>query len=153
MELPKEYKNMRWYGKGPFEAYSDRQHAVKFGLYTSTISEQYFPYIRPQETGNKIDVRWLELTKNNTVGFKIIGENPIHISALNYRIEDLDSGDQKTQQHASELTLREEVFVTIDGFQQGLGSINSWGTLPLEQYRLPYKSYNFSYWIFSNNFK
>lgn len=147
MELPKDYKNIKWYGKGPFEAYSDRQHAAKVGLFESSISEQYFPYIRPQDTGNKLDVRWAELTKNNSVGLKIIGENPIHISALNYSIEDLDSGDQKTQQHAGELTLREEVFVTIDGFQQGLGSIDSWGTLPLEQYRLPYQSYNFSYWI------
>lgn len=147
MELPKEYNNIRWYGKGPFEAYSDRQHAAKVGLYTSTVSEQYFPYIRPQDTGNKMDVRWFELTKSNNVGLKIIGENLIHISALNYSIEDLDSGDQKTQRHAGEVEPKKEVFVTIDGFQQGLGSINSWGTLPLEQYRLPYQSYEFSYWI------
>lgn len=147
MELPKDYYNMRWYGKGPFEAYSDRQHAAKVGLFTSTVSEQYFPYIRPQENGNKLDVRWVELTKSNGTGLKIIGEKPLFVSALNYSIEDLDSGDQKTQQHAGELTPRKEVFVNIDGFQQGLGGINSWGRLPLEQYRLPYQSYKFSYWM------
>lgn len=147
MVLFQDIKNMDWYGKGPFEAYSDRQHAAKAGIYKSTVSEQYFPYIRPQETGNKMDVRWIELTKNDSVGLKIVGEKPLFVSALNFSKEDLDSGDIKTQQHAGELEPRNEVFVNIDGFQQGLASINSWGALPLVEYRLPYQSYNYSYWI------
>ena len=145
--LPETYKTVEWYGKGPFESYVDRQHAAKVGLYKQTINEQYFPYIRPQLTGNKIDVRWVKLQQKNGVGIQVIGEKFLHISALHFSKEDLDSGIKKTQMHARELTSRKEVYLNIDGFGSGLGSINSWGTLPLEKYRLPYKSYTYSYWI------
>jgi len=145
--LPASFKTIEWYGKGPFESYTDRQHAAKVGLYKGSIAEQYFAYIRPQETGNKIAVRWTTLTKDNGTGIKIYGEKPLQVAALNFDRNDLDSGDKKTQKHAGELTPRKEVFLNIDGYQQGLGSINSWGTLPLEKYRLTYKSYNYSYWI------
>ncbi|MFD0760926.1 glycoside hydrolase family 2 TIM barrel-domain containing protein [Lutibacter aestuarii] len=147
MIVPKEFHTITWYGKGPFEAYSDRQHAAKIGRYKSTVAEQYFPYIRPQETGNKIDVRWATLTNSLGYQLKIIGEKPLYFSALNFSKNDLDSGIEKTQKHAGELTPQERVFVNIDGFQKGLGSINSWGTLPLEPYRLTYKSYEYTYWI------
>ncbi|MGM5470011.1 glycoside hydrolase family 2 TIM barrel-domain containing protein [Flavobacteriaceae bacterium LMO-SS05] len=145
--LPDDYKNISYYGKGPFEAYVDRQHAAKVGLYNQTIAEQYFPYIRPQETGNKLDVRWVSLTKADGSGIKFLSETPFSFSALNYSEDDLNSGEVRTQHHAGELDPRAEVFVNIDGFQQGLGSINSWGTLPLEQYRLEYKDYMYSYWM------
>ena len=145
--LPESYKNITFYGKGPFEAYTDRQHAAKVGLYRQTIEEQYFPYIRPQENGNKKDIRWATITKQDGSGLQFLSEIPFHISALNYSEDDLSSGDKRTQKHAGELDPRKEVFVNIDGFQQGLGSINSWGRLPMEQYRLLYKSYSYSYWM------
>ena len=145
--LPEDYKNITYYGKGPFEAYADRQHAAKIGLFKQTIAEQYFPYIRPQETGNKIDVRWASLTKEDGSGIKFISEKPFYISALNFSEDDLSSGEEKTQHHAGEIDLQKDVFVNIDGFQQGLGSINSWGRLPMEQYLLPYKDYSYSYWM------
>ena len=147
MILPKEFTNIKWYGKGPFEAYSDRQHAAKVGLYNQSIASQYFPYIRPQDTGNKLDVRWVKLTQNEGTGIKIYGEDLLMISALNYSRDDLDSGKKKTQHHAGELEVRQEVFVNVDGFQQGLGGIDSWGEIPLQEYRLPYESYRYSYWI------
>ncbi|MBL4745451.1 MAG: DUF4981 domain-containing protein [Flavobacteriaceae bacterium] len=145
--LPPSYKSIEWYGKGPFESYTDRQHAAKIGLYKGSITSQYFPYIRPQETGNKMDVRWAILRKDTGTGIKIIGEKPLHVAALNFHRNDLDSGAKKSQKHAGELTPRKEVYLNVDGYQQGLGSINSWGRLPLEKYRLPYASYHYSYWI------
>ncbi|ETN95340.1 glycoside hydrolase family 2 TIM barrel-domain containing protein [Zhouia amylolytica] len=145
--LPETYTNISWYGKGPFESYPDRQHAAKVGLYNSSIEDQYFPYIRPQETGNKLDVRWVELSGGKTTKIKIIGNSLLNVSALHYTKEDLDSGDKKTQKHAGELTARKDVYLNVDGYLQGLGSINSWGALPLEKYRLPYASYHYSYWI------
>lgn len=145
--LSKNFENVEWYGKGPFESYTDRQHAAKVGLYSSPVSDLYFPYIRPQENGNRGDVRWMKLITNNDISLKLIGDKPLNISALNYSVDDLDSGSEKGQKHAGELTPRDKVYVNIDGFQQGLGSINSWGALPLEKYRLPYQSYNFSYWV------
>ncbi|TDU43042.1 beta-galactosidase [Gelidibacter sediminis] len=145
--LPEAYKNITFYGKGPFEAYTDRQHAAKVGLYKQSIAEQYFPYIRPQETGNKLDVRWMALTKEDGSGLKFLSETPVSVSALNFAEEDLHTNDERVQHHAGEIDPRKEVFVNIDGFQQGLGSINSWGRLPMEQYRLPYKDYSYSYWM------
>lgn len=147
LEMSGKFNNITFYGKGPFESYADRQHAAKIGTFSSTVSEQYFPYIRPQDTGNKMDVRWAILKDADGNGIKIIGEQPLYFSALNFTKEDLDSGDQKTQQHAGEISPRKNVFINVDGFQQGLGSIDSWGRLPLEKYRLPYKSYSYSYWI------
>ena len=149
--LPKEFKRVEWYGKGPYESYADRQHAAKVGLYSSPISEQYFPYIRPQENGNRAGVRWMKISRNDGVSLKILGTKHLNISALNFTNEDLDSGSSKGQKHAGELTPRDEVFLNIDGFQQGLGSINSWGAMPLEKYILPYKSYNYEYWIVPEN--
>ncbi len=145
--LPKAYKTIAWYGKGPFESYADRQHAAKVGLHKGTIDEQYFPYIRPQENGNKMGVRWVELTKKDGSGVKIYGNKLLQVSALHYSKEDLDSGAKKTQDHAGELTRRDEVYLNIDAVQRGLGSINSWGRLPLAPYRLKYQSYKYSYWI------
>ena len=145
--LSKDFKYIKWYGKGPFESYTDRQHAAKIGKFTQSINEQYFPYIRPQETGTKSDVRWVELLNQNGKGIRFIGETPLFMSALNFSSDDLDSGENKGQQHAGELEKRDLVFVSLDGFQQGLGSINSWGRLPLDKYLLPYNSYEYVYWI------
>ncbi|MGC1633067.1 MAG: glycoside hydrolase family 2 TIM barrel-domain containing protein [Gelidibacter sp.] len=145
--LPETYKNITFYGKGPFEAYTDRQHAAKVGLYKQTIAEQYFAYLRPQENGNKLETRWVSITKDDGSGIKFLSETPFSVSALNFKEEDLHSGDERGQEHAGEIDPRKEVFVNIDGFQQGLGSINSWGTLPLEPYRLHYKDYSYSYWM------
>lgn len=145
--LPSSVKKLTFYGKGPHEAYVDRQHSAKLGLYHQSINEQYFPYIRPQENGNKLDVRWVILTDEDGQGIKFSGDFPFSFSALNYSENDLSSGDKRTQKHAGELEPQNEVYFNIDGFHQGLGSINSWGTLPLEEYRLPYKDYNYSYWI------
>tara|TARA_R110001592_G_scaffold163037_1_gene396742 strand:+ start:21431 stop:24544 length:3114 start_codon:yes stop_codon:yes gene_type:complete len=145
--LPEDYKNIVFYGKGPFEAYSDRQNAAKVGIFNQTIKEQYFPYIRPQETGNKLEVRWVNLIKEDGSGIQFLSETPFHFSALNYTEDDLSSGDKRTQKHAGELDARKEVYVNIDGFQQGLGGINSWSRIPLEAYRLPYQNYSYSYWL------
>ncbi len=147
LELSSDYKNITFYGKGPFEAYTDRQHAAKVGLYKQTIEEQFFAYLRPQENGNKLEVRWVSLTKDDGSGLKFLSETPFSVQALNYREDDLHSGDERKQEHAGEIDPRKEVFVNIDGFQQGLGGITSWGTLPLEQYRLHYKDYSYSYWM------
>ncbi len=145
--LPESFTSIKWYGRGPFESYVDRQHSAKVGLYEGSIADQYFPYIRPQETGNKLDVRWVELLRSDSSGIKIYSENLLNISALHFSKEDLDSGSMKTQKHAGELSSREKVYLNVDGFQQGIGSINSWGALPLDDYMLPYKSYHYFYWI------
>jgi beta-galactosidase len=145
--VPKQYSNLTYYGRGPWENYIDRNYSANVGIYKSTVDEQFFPYVRPQETGNKTDVRWFSLTDKKGKGLKIIGELPIEFSALFYSIDDLDPEKDRNQRHAGELTKRNEIYLNVDYRQMGVAGINSWGTLPLEQYRVKYGSYRYAYVI------
>jgi beta-galactosidase len=145
--VPKQYSNLTYYGRGPWENYVDRCYSANVGLYKSAVDEQFFPYVRPQETGNKTDVRWLTLTDKKGNGLKITGELPIAFSALFYSIDDLDPEKDRNQRHAGELAKRSEVYLNVDYRQMGVAGINSWGALPLEQYRVKYGSYRYAYFI------
>lgn len=147
MVLPEGFENLSWYGRGPFESYSDRKTATEIGLYSGTVSAQYHPYVRPQDSGNKTDVRYAVLRNNDDFSLRITGDKPIHFSALHYRMEDLDGGSEKAQMHSGELVPQKKTFVNIDGMQSGVAGIDSWYSLPLAEYRLPYASYSYSYWI------
>lgn len=143
--LPKAFENITYYGRGPHENYIDRKASTPIGIYNQSTTEQYYPYIRPQETGNKVDVRWYQLTTNNNIGIKIDSNKPFATTTLHYLIEDLDDGVEKNQRHASELKERDLTSLFIDYKQMGLGSNDSWGALPLEKYRLLDKTYTFTF--------
>jgi beta-galactosidase len=145
--VPKQYSNLTYYGRGPWENYIDRSYSANVGLYKSTVDEQFFPYVRPQENGNKTDVRWLALTDKKGKGLKITGKLPMEFSALFYSINDLDPEQNRKQYHSGELTKRNEIYLNVNCRQMGVGGINSWGALPLEQYRLKYGSYRYEYLI------
>lgn len=147
MSLPKAYRNFSYYGRGPWENYSDRKHSAFMGLYSSTVEEQYFPYIRPQENGNKTDVRWLTLCNNSGVGLKVVGAQPLSVSALPFAPEDIDPGKSKNQRHTVDVKFADEVYLALDLAQRGLGGDNSWGSYPHEQYLLKDKSYVYSFEI------
>jgi beta-galactosidase len=143
--LPPAFSRITWYGRGPFESYWDRSTAALVGRYAGTVSEQPFPYVRPQETGNKVDVRWLALTDSSGTGLLFVGDSLLSMSALHYTMADLDPGLEKGQTHAAELVQRPEVYVNVDDRQMGVGGINSWGALPLPQYSLPYAEYRYRF--------
>ncbi|MEJ2679529.1 MAG: DUF4981 domain-containing protein, partial [Gemmatimonadota bacterium] len=145
MVVPHAYSNVAWYGRGPFESYWDRKTAALVGRYAGTVSQQYYPYVRPQETGNKTDVRWLSLTDDDGAGLLFVGDSLLSVSALHYRISDLDPGPEKAQRHSGDLTERPEVYVNVDDRQMGVGGINSWGALPLPRYSLPYGEYHYRF--------
>lgn len=145
--LPKQYDRLMYYGRGPWENYIDRNYASHLGIYKSTVDEQFFPYVRPQENGNKTDVRWLSLTDKNGIGMKISGFTPFEFSALYYSIDDLDPERERKQYHSGELEKRNEIYLNIDHRQMGVAGIDSWGSLPLEPYRVRYDSYEYSYVI------
>jgi len=145
MQMPKNMEQIRFYGRGPIENYSDRKNVTDIGLYTQTIDEQFYSYIRPQETGTKSDVRWWNQTYKGGRGLKFIGEAPFSASALRYSIESLDEGLAKHQTHSELVPEIDYTNFCIDKAQMGLGCINSWGALPLEQYRLPYGDYEFTF--------
>jgi len=141
MVLPGDFESVSYYGLGPIENYQDRQTSARLGVYEQTVSEQYYPYIRPQETGNKSEVRWLEMSGENVI-LRLEGKENFNFTALHFLSEDLDDGLQKDQRHAEEIQPRDLTFLTIDTAQMGLGSINSWGRLPMDQYLLTGKEYS-----------
>ncbi len=146
--MPKEYTQIDFYGRGPWENYSDRNTAAFVGIYKQTIANQFVSnYIRPQENGYKTDIRWVQLYNQQNVGVKISGLQPICFSALPYMTEDLDPGVTKKQQHPSDLNERSFTTVHIDLNQRGVGGDNSWGALPHKEYLLTYKTYSYSYTI------
>ncbi len=150
LKLNGAYDNLSYYGRGPWENYSDRNTAAFVGTYSDKVMNQYSRnYIRPQESGYKTDVRWLTLKNAKGQGLKIEGIQPIGFSALNIPIEDLDPGKNKSQRHPSDLDLnsKDAVYLHLDYKQRGLGGDDSWGSLPHEAYRLLDKKYSYSYVI------
>lgn len=145
MQMPENFNEVEYYGRGPVENYADRNHSTLIGKYRQTVAEQFYPYIRPQETGTKTDLRWWRVLNISGNGLQFAGDAPFSASALNYSIESLDDGVQKDQRHSPEVAKAPFTNLCIDKVQMGLGCVNSWGTLPLEKYRVPYQDYEFSF--------
>ena len=146
MILPKSFDHVSYYGRGPVENYVDRKYNTQVGIYNQTVSEQYYPYIRPQETGNKTDVRWLSIYNQN-INLKITSDDLFSMTALHYLTSDLDDGLQKDQRHASDIRERELTSLKIDSKQMGLGGIDSWSAWPMEKYLLKAKNYQYQFKI------
>ncbi|WP_343043778.1 hypothetical protein [Sphingobacterium prati] len=111
------------------------------------MEQQYFPYVMPQETGNKTDVRWAEIKNKRGRGLLVTADSTFSISALHYFDSDLDDGPKRQQRHAADLVKRKQTQLNIDLRQMGVGGINSWGAWPLFEYTLPYQDYSFSFVI------
>ena len=147
MQLPFQMDNSTFYGRGPIENYIDRKGSQNVGIYSQTAEEQFFPYIRPQETGTKSDIRWWQQTDKAGKGFRITSGNFFSASALHYSIDDLDEGEEKEQRHSYEVPLSKYTELCIDKEQFGVGGENSWGAWPLPQHRLGYADKTFSFVI------
>ena len=147
MNMAREFDQVEFYGRGPVENYSDRNSSQFLGVYKSSVADQYFPYIRPQENGNKTDVRWWRVTNADGLGLEFYSDAPLSMSSLNYTTADLDEGPQKHNVHAGDLSPRPYTVVHIDRAQYGLACVNSWGATPLEQYKLHYGDYSYSFVI------
>ncbi|NIM13016.1 MAG: DUF4981 domain-containing protein [Candidatus Aminicenantes bacterium] len=147
MALPVEFDRIEWYGRGPHENYWDRKTGAAVGFYKDSAMEQYHPYIRPQETGNKTDVRWAALTNENGMGMLAVGMPLLNISAYHFLNEDFDPGMEKKQRHPFDLQKRNLVTLNLDYKQMGVGGDTSWGdrARPHPQYRLPVKEYSYSF--------
>ena len=147
MTLPNEMDDFIWYGRGPHENYIDRNQETFMGIWNGKVGEQAFAYYRPQETGNKTNVRWLILKNKTGKGIEIRGNQPLSVSATNYKPVDLDPGMTKKQQHWSDVNSRWETVLCIDLFQRGVAGLDSWGAKPLDKYRFGGKEYRYSYTI------
>ncbi len=149
--MPENYDRVNYYGRGPIENYWDRKSCTLLGEYSQKVSDQYWGYIRPQESGNHTDIRWWEVKDAKGCGLKFYGPEPLECSTLNYLPEDLCSGwDKDSKQiHSGDLVPRKLSVVQISEHQMGLGCINSWGKLPLPEYMLPYADYEYTFIITS----
>jgi beta-galactosidase len=145
LQMPKEAGCIKYYGRGPFENYIDRNNSSPIGLYNQTVDEQFYPYIRPQETGTKTDVRWWQQMNKGGTGIRFYSDTTFSISALHYAIESLDDGWEKHQRHSPLVPPVNYTNICIDKVQMGLGCVTSWGALPIEKYRLHYGDYEFSF--------
>lgn len=145
MSMPKSYEYLEYYGRGPVENYADRNSSSPLGIWEQTVSEQFYPYIRPQETGNKTDIRWWRILDRSGRGLQVVAEEPFSASALHYSIEALDDGESKHQRHSLELDEENRTNICIDKAQTGLACINSWGAIAEPEFRLPYGDYEFTF--------
>lgn len=143
--MPKSFEYLSYYGRGPVENYSNRNHCTDLGIYNQTVSEQFYPYIRPQENGTKTDIRWWNLSDMRGNGLQFVAETPFSASALHYTIESLDEGWEKRQGHSQEIEEADLTNVLIDKAQMGLACIDSWNALPEPEYMLPYGDYDFTF--------
>ena len=157
-ELTKDMEQISWYGRGPFESYWDRKTAAKIGIYTSEVGDLYWPYLRPQENGNRTDVRWLALySKEKKHGILIKGLPSIDFSAHHQRMEDFESlertdgrhrdGDIVKNRHTTDVIERDLTSLNIDYRQMGVGGDDSWGARTHPEYRLEDSSYSYSFII------
>jgi beta-galactosidase len=139
MTVSGNFSNFCWYGRGPRENYPDRKTGAAISVYSSTVSEQYVPYVRPQETGNKEDVRWAALTDESGEGLLAVAKTPLAVTALHYTAGDLDKAD-----HIHEISPRKDVILCLDTWQYGLGN-GSCGPGVIEKYSRYAESFNFRF--------
>jgi hypothetical protein len=117
MTLPERYTQLAWYGRGPHESYVDRKESAAFGVYTSTVAEQFVPYMKPQEHGNHTETRWVRLTDAQGAGLLVVADGTLDFSAHHYTAEDLGAAT-----HTHDLRWRREVILNLDAAQGGLGN-------------------------------
>ncbi len=147
MQMPGEFKTIEFYGKGPQENYIDRKDFANIGVYKQKVSEQYWGYVRPQESGNKTQVRWWKMTDKQGRGLRFESNVPMECSALPYLTDDLSLGENKGQHHSGDLVERKFVSVHIAQKQMGMGCVNSWGAWPRQEYQTTYQDYQFQFAI------
>ena len=150
LQMPKEFDAVSYYGRGPVENYIDRNSSEFIGLYENKVADEYYPYVRPQESGNHTDVRWFRVVNASGNGLEFFSNAPMEASALNFLTEDLDDGaskDKEIGRHSGDLIERPLTQVHIQQRQMGLGCVNSWGAWPRAEYLMPYKDYDFTFAI------
>ena len=150
MQLPYDMDQSLYYGRGPIENYSDRKECMRLGIYQQSADDQYYPYIRPQESGTKGDIRWWKQSSASDAGFTVFSDKPFYASALHFDLDELDEGTEKKQRHSYQLKKSAFTNLFLDAEHSGVAGENSWGAWPLPKYRLHYGSKAFSFVIVPN---
>lgn len=152
--MPRAFDQITWLGRGPQESYWDRKTSAFVGLYSGSVASQYWAYLRPQENGNKTDVRWVAITDSNGNGLMFVGDQLLSVSAHHNLQEDFESMERnynlpkdvkRVNRHINDIKPRDLTSVNIDYLQLGVGGDNSWGAVTHPQYRLTGNEYNYSF--------
>ena len=138
--LPFSFSNVEWYGNGPFESYEDRKESAFAGTYSGTVAGQHFPYVMPQENGNKTDVRWMKITSNDGNGILITGAPLLNVNVQDYSPEALNRSKLSHQ-----LERGENIYLNVDYKQMGVGGDDSWSPRVHPEYQLKEKTYQYSF--------
>ena len=151
LQMPASFSKLEYYGRGPEENYIDRHSSSFIGKYEANVKDEYYPYVRPQESGNHTDIRYFSIFNPTTgKGITFEGYAPMECSAIPYLVEDLDAGIEKNHawgQHSGDLVEKGLVQLHIQQRQYGLGCIDSWGAKPMKKYRMHYQDRSFSFVI------
>jgi beta-galactosidase len=139
MAMPAGFERVAWYGPGPEETYADRNEA-RVGRHVGTVDAQWTDYSKPQENGNKADVRWMAVTNRQGVGLLAVGMPYLSAAVRHYTHEDIWNA-----KHTYEMTRRPETYINLDYRQMGVGGDDSWGALAHEPYQLPAKAYSYRF--------
>jgi len=142
MQMPAEYNNVEWFGRGPHENYMDRKTSAALGIYKSTAMDMFHDYVEPQETGNRCDVRWVKITDDSGKGLLASGGPTIYMSVWPYTMQNIEEAS-----HTYMLEKTDTVTVNLDHLQMGVGGDDSWGAPIHEEYQLPPKEYSYSFTI------
>ena len=145
MQMPRSFDKVEYYGRGPVENYIDRKANADLGIYRQSVAEQFYTYIRPQETGTKSDLRWWKTLNMAGRGIQVVASKPFSASALHYTIESLDEGLYKKQGHSQEVEEADMTNFCFDLIQAGLGCEDSWGRIARPEYQVPYSDYEFTF--------
>ena len=145
MQMPRSFDKVEYYGRGPIENYIDRKANADLGIYRQSVAEQFYTYIRPQETGTKSDLRWWKTLNMAGRGIQVVASKPFSASALHYTIESLDEGLYKKQGHSQEVEEADMTNFCFDLIQAGLGCEDSWGRIARPEYQVPYGDYEFTF--------
>ena len=145
MQMPRSFDKVEYYGRGPIENYIDRKANTNLGIYRQSVAEQFYSYIRPQETGTKSDLRWWKTINAAGRGIQVVAAEPFSASALHYTIESLDEGTHKQQGHSPEVEEADLTNLCLDLIQAGLGCEDSWGRIARPEYQVPYGDYEFTF--------
>jgi len=155
--MPRSFDKISWFGRGPQENYQDRKTGAFVGLYTMPVADIYFPYVRPQENGNRTDIRWAAITDSTGTGLLFKGKPLLEVTAHHNIMEDFESpvrtvgrmvnGQKVINRHTCDVVPRDLTSVNIDFKQMGVGGDDSWGARTHDEYRLMEKEYRYSYLI------
>jgi len=138
--LPNQFTDFTWFGRGPFESYDDRKESARVGLYHGKVSDQFFPYVMPQENGNKTDVRWMLLSASDGTALLVSGDPLINVNVQDYSIQALN-----TSKKSHDLVRGDHIYLHVDLKEMGLGGDDSWNPRVHPEYQLTAPNYKFSF--------